>query len=83
MQPEISTAQIFGVERAILVDTPYCTPEEFARRTGQTVQAIRSQIDRGELPTIQRSQKRRSRRLVNLAQILRAALEVEEGVIHD
>jgi len=79
-QIDISTAQVFGVDRAILIDTPYCTAEEFARRTGQSLSTVRTQLDNGQLPFFQPAQKRKSRRLINMMQLAKEALEREEQV---
>jgi len=37
---------------AVQIDTPICTVEEFARRSGIPEKTIRNKIFRGEIPTI-------------------------------
>lgn len=37
---------------AVQIDTPLCTVEEFARRSGIPEKTIRNKIFRGEIPTI-------------------------------
>lgn len=34
----------------ITLDSPYLTPEEFARRTGASVRTVQKRIQEGELP---------------------------------
>jgi len=77
MHIDVSTGQVYGVERCILVDTPFCTPEEYARRTGQSLSTVRTQLDEGALPFVQPLKKKGSRRLVNLMQLAKEALEFE------
>ena len=46
----ISSDQLYGVDRAILVDSPYVTIREYARRTGLSSASVKGRVDRGELP---------------------------------
>jgi len=74
---DVHTGQVYGFERCILIDTPFCTPEEYARRTGQSLSTVRTQLDEGVLPYVQPLKKKGSRRLVNLMQLAKEALEFE------
>ncbi len=73
----VSAEQFYGVERAILVDTPYVTAREFARRTGLSYAAVKAKVDRGELPTYRPTDKKGATVFVNLAKICAEALEQE------
>lgn len=59
---------------ALHIDAPFLSIPEFARRTGQTVTAVTSQIDLGQIPVIklkdmgstEPSKKTKSKRFVNM-----------------
>lgn len=71
----LSSEQLYGVERAILVDSPYVTLREFARRTGLTYSSVRSRVDSGELP-VYRPQAGNSV-FVNMMALAKQALQIE------
>lgn len=76
MNTAISTEQIYGVDRAILVDSPFVTPREYARRSGLTYSSVRNRIERGELPVYRPVGS--SSVFVNMMALARLAIEVED-----
>jgi len=56
---------------AILIDTPFLSISEYARRTGQSAKTIRNDMEAGLVPFYQRH--RGSKRLVNMVQLLQMA----------
>jgi hypothetical protein len=63
----------------VLVAEPYLPVEEYARRTGESVDAVRGQIRRGRLP-IRRKQHVKDRVYINMTALhIEAAGEGEDG----
>lgn len=58
----------------VQIDTPYLTVEEYARRSGRTVRAVRDLCAAGDLPTKPRKQSG-ERYMVNNALLMKQALE--------
>ena len=56
---------------AILIDTPFISIEEYAKRTGFSVRAIRDDMESGLIPFYQRARK--SKRLVNMVALAQMA----------
>lgn len=71
----ITSEQLYGVDRAIMLDVPYVTQREYARRTGLTYSSVKSRVDRGELPVFRPKQS--SSALINMMALAREALEQE------
>ena len=76
MDAHISPEQLYGVDRAILIDAPYITQREYARRTGLTYSSVRSRVERGELPVYR--PKASSSALINMMVLAKEALETQE-----
>lgn len=53
----------------IILDTPMLSLEEYARRTGITVESVRNQCDKGHLPFIQKT--RNGKRYINMVQLFK------------
>ncbi|MGB0664410.1 MAG: hypothetical protein ACPGMR_11555 [Pontibacterium sp.] len=77
MSEPISTEQFYGVERAIMCPSPYVTAREFARVSGLTYSSVKAKMDRGELPTYRPGDKKGGTVFVNMAALMRDALEQE------
>jgi hypothetical protein len=56
---------------AILIDTPFLSIEEYAKRTGLTVRTVRNDMEAGLIPFYQRHRK--TKRLVNMVQLTQMA----------
>ncbi|MGY8873009.1 MAG: hypothetical protein ACKVJE_21500 [Pseudomonadales bacterium] len=76
MNTAITSEQLYGVDRAILVDSPFVTPREYARRTGLTYSSVRNRIERGELPVYRPAGS--SSVFVNMMVLARQAVEMED-----
>lgn len=63
--------------RPMVIDTPFVTFEEYARRSGQTLGAVTRQADRGQLPVSSPSPNLK-RRYVNMVALFDVA-EKEAG----
>lgn len=72
-QTQISPDQIYGCDRAILVDTPVCTAAEYARRTGLSLSVVKSRLADRRIPTI----KQGNSTLVNMMALAKEAIEQE------
>ena len=71
---------------ALQIDSPFLSIPEYARRTGQTVAAVTSQADLGQLPIMklkdletdqQTTTKRKSKRLINMVALYKRADQPE------
>lgn len=69
-QPTI-TPQEWQMTIAILIDAPFISIEEYAKRTGFSVRAIRDDMESGLIPFYQRARK--SKRLVNMVALAQMA----------
>ncbi|WP_297531073.1 hypothetical protein [Thalassolituus sp.] len=58
----------------VQIDTPYLSVEEYAKRSGRTVRAVREMCAAGDLPTKPRKQPG-ERYMINNALLLKQALE--------
>ncbi len=56
---------------AILIDAPFISIDEYAKRTGFSVRAIRDDMESGLIPFYQRARK--SKRLVNMVALAQMA----------
>lgn len=56
---------------AILIDTPFLSIEEYAKRTGVSVRTVRNDMESGLIPFYQRHRK--AKRLVNMVQLTQMA----------
>lgn len=56
---------------AILIDAPFISIEEYAKRTGFSVRAVRDDMESGLIPFYQRARK--SKRLVNMVALAQMA----------
>lgn len=73
---DATTEQLYGIDRAILVDTPLCTQREYARRTGLSYSSVKNRVDRGELPV--HRPKGSTSALINMMALAKEVLESEE-----
>jgi hypothetical protein len=62
------------MEIKILVSEPFLPVEEYARRTGETVDSIRGQIRRGKIP-IKQKQHAKDRVYINMTALHMQAIE--------
>jgi len=58
------------------IDAPYLSVEEYARRTGLSVRAVRDRCIRGQLP-VQPREKDGERYMINVAFLTKQALEAK------
>ncbi len=58
----------------VQIDTPYLSVEEFAKRSGRTVRAVRDMCAAGDLPVKQRK-KPGEHYMINNALLIKQALE--------
>lgn len=56
---------------AILIDTPFLSIPEYAKRTGLSVRTVRDDMESGLIPFYQRARK--SKRLVNMVALAQMA----------
>ena len=64
--------------RILMLDVPYCSPKEYARRTGKSESAVSKLVARGKLP-IRAKEDGGTATDINLAALMAEALE-SEGV---
>ena len=63
-----------GYPVQVVIDTPYVTVAEFARRAGLSERTVRHKVGTGELPICEKAQGSKSSVLINMVQLaLRAA----------
>ncbi len=62
---------------AILIDTPFLSIGEYARRTGVTAKTVRNDMESGLIPFYQRH--RGAKRLVNMVQLTQMAASQGES----
>lgn len=61
---------------AILIDTPFLSIPEYAKRTGLSVRTVRDDMESGLIPFYQRARK--SKRLVNMVALTQMAASQAE-----
>ena len=63
--------------RVLMLDTPYCSPKEYARRTGKSPAAVAQMVARGKLP-LRPKEVGGTATEINLAALMAEALESED-----
>lgn len=63
------------------IDTPLLSIDEYARRTGISVNSVRNQCEKGHLPFIQCEQ--RGSRYINMVQLYQMCNEANEDKPHN
>ncbi len=71
----LSSDALYGIQRAILIESPIVTPKEYARRTGRTLKSVQDRIYKGQIPVFREHPS--SAPMVNMMAIAKSALEAE------
>jgi len=58
----------------VLIDTPYLTADEYAKRSGLSYSAVLTRCKRGQLPVAERDEKG-EKYMINNALLIKQALE--------
>lgn len=58
-----------GYPVQVVIDTPYVTVSEFAKRTGLSERGVRLKINQGEIPTREKTAGAKTSVLINMVQL--------------